>query len=1134
MLYEDETFPERKLAALVLAKVYYHLQEYTESMAFALGAGDLFQLHGGGEFEETIISKCVDTYITLSSAKFAAEPERRKSTLKPAFASAEDEAAASNVSTTPFSQSQVASKSLLSRASTENLDESGKGAAADNPAAIFANRKTLLALDAIIERIFSQCMAHGRYRQVVGIAIEARSLLILKRVMIMVSEEERITGGSQTEELLDYILNVCMDVVQERSLRKDILRLVLEMLTSHPKPDFFAITKCAVYLDAYDVVANMLKAFVEKGDKDSQALAYQIAFDIHDNATQLFLTEVNKLLPTIEKPEPAPAQNGDEKPEDASLLANQENNDEVNAIINKKIKAYKEIRYIMDGYRNLSLNLDFLYRNNKTDRTILQKVKSSLESRNSIFHTAVALCHAFMNAGTANDKFLGDNKDWTEKAINWSRFSTTATLGVIHKGNLKQAKTIFRGQIPSTAGGHVKSAYSYGGALYGYGLIYANHGTAAMDFLMEHFQNATDPVVQHGGALGLGVAGMGSSSDAVCEALKTVLYQDQALNGEAVGLSMGLTMLGSGNTKVLEEMIQYAHETQHEKTVRGLALGMSMIMFGRQESADELIDGLLADADPTLRYGGIMTIAMAYCGTSSNKAVRKLLHVAVSDVNDDVRRIAVMSLGFILFRKPSSVPRMVELLSESYNPHVRYGAAMALGISCAGTGLDEAIDLLEPMIKDPTDFVRQGALMALSMIMIQQNEAMNPKVTTVRATLKKIISNRHEDAMTKFGCSLATGILDAGGRNSTIALQTSSGNLNMPGIVGMAVFVQYWYWFPFAHMLCLSFQGTGFIGLNADLEMPEFSLHCQSKEKLWEYPPEGEKVKEEVVGVVKTAVLSTTAQAKRRAAKKRGLSSVMDVDNVTSPKPTTSDKKEEGDKMDVDDEEKKEADAAEAAATKKEEAARKKAEREKIGFEVSNMTRVLPAQLKYLSFPPNSRYKPVKPLPTSTGGGLGSSSALSSSTWLLIDTRPQEEKKLVTPSKIGPSPSAASGPAGAAGLTNSTPARAGDGAHGSFAQQLAQHIPEGSNVLFTGPNGGPLPVGNMNELAGLLGLPRTPEGRGRDFVGEVGEVRGRRPGVRGEQDVANVVQEGDAEASVPGEWTYVESEDEEGGGEEEL
>jgi hypothetical protein len=40
---------------LVTAKVYYHLQEYNESMTFALGAGKLFNLDNGGEFEETII-----------------------------------------------------------------------------------------------------------------------------------------------------------------------------------------------------------------------------------------------------------------------------------------------------------------------------------------------------------------------------------------------------------------------------------------------------------------------------------------------------------------------------------------------------------------------------------------------------------------------------------------------------------------------------------------------------------------------------------------------------------------------------------------------------------------------------------------------------------------------------------------------------------------------------------------------------------------------------------------------------------------------------------------------------------------------------------------------------------------------
>ena len=41
-------------------------------------------------------------------------------------------------------------------------------------------------------------------------------------------------------------------------------------------------------------------------------------------------------------------------------------------------------------------------------------------------------------------------------------------------------------------------------------------------------------------------------------------------------------------------------------------------------------------------------IGMAYIGTSNNKALRQLLHYASSDVSDDVRRAAVISLAFLL------------------------------------------------------------------------------------------------------------------------------------------------------------------------------------------------------------------------------------------------------------------------------------------------------------------------------------------------------------------------------------------------------------------------------------------------------------------------------------------------------
>ena len=176
---------------------------------------------------------------------------------------------------------------------------------------------------------------------------------------------------------------------------------------------------------------------------------------------------------------------------------------------------------------------------------------------------------------------------------------------------------------------------------------------------------------------------------------------------------------------------------------------------------------------------------------------------------------------------------MVELLAESFNPHVRYGAAIALGIACAGTGLPEAIELLEPMTRDNSNFVRQGALIALSMILIQHNETMSPKVVQlrsigsltspkvpkIRGLYERVIKEKTLDHLSKFGAILAQGIIDAGGRNVTISLQSAQGHANMTAILGITLGLQYWYWFPFTHFLSLAFTPTAVIALNKDLKV---------------------------------------------------------------------------------------------------------------------------------------------------------------------------------------------------------------------------------------------------------------------------------------------------------------------------
>merc|ERR1712061_731464 len=293
--------------------------------------------------------------------------------------------------------------------------------------------------------------------------------------------------------------------------------------------------------------------------------------------------------------------------------------------------------------------------------------------------------------------------------------------------------------------------------------------------------------------------------------------------------------------------------------------------------------------------------------------IRKLLHVAVSDVNDDVRRAAATGLGFLLFKQPDHCPGVVQLLSESYNPHVRYGAAMALGIACAGTGNKEALGLIEPMKNDPVNYVRQGALIASAMILVQQTEQTCPKEKDFRALYQKVITDKHEDVMAKFGAILAQGIIDAGGRNVTVSLQSRTGHTNMLGVVGMLVFTQYWYWFPLSHFLSLAFQPTAIIGLNSNLDMPVAQFKSSAKPSMYGYTPNIEEKKK------------NAEKGKKDGEEK------MDVDTEKK-----DDKKE---KMEVD--EKKEED--------KKEGEEKKKEAEPLFEMLANPARVMKAQLKVVT-----------------------------------------------------------------------------------------------------------------------------------------------------------------------------------------
>ncbi|XVE84764.1 hypothetical protein DITRI_Ditri17bG0038900 [Diplodiscus trichospermus] len=780
-----------------------------------------------------------------------------------------------------------------------------------------------------------------------------------------------------------------------------VLRLLVKLYQKLPSPDYLSTSQCLMFLDEPEGVANILEKLLRSENKEDALLAFQVAFDLVENEHQAFLLNVRdrlsapKSLPSDSvqpgSSNPAPAQNEnstageDVQMTDGSsaVTTNMHEADPKEAMYAERLT---KIKGILSGETSIQLTLQFLYSHNKSDLLILKTIKQSVEMRNSVCHSATIYANAIMHAGTTVDTFLRDNLDWLSRATNWAKFSATAGLGVIHRGHLQQGRSLMAPYLPQGGAGGGGSPYSEGGALYALGLIHANHGEGIKQFLRDSLRSTNVEVIQHGACLGLGLAALGTADEEIYDDIKGVLYTDSAVAGEAAGISMGLLMVGTASEKA-SEMLAYAHETQHEKIIRGLALGIALTVYGREEEADTLIEQMTRDQDPILRYGGMYALALAYRGTANNKAIRQLLHFAVSDVCDDVRRTAVLALGFVLYSEPEQTPRIVSLLSESYNPHVRYGAALAVGISCAGTGLSEAISLLEPLTSDVVDFVRQGALIAMAMVMIQINEASDSRVGTFRRQLEKIILDKHEDTMSKMGAILASGILDAGGRNVTIRLLSKTKHDKVTAVVGLAVFSQFWYWYPLIYFVSLSFSPTAFIGLNYDLKVPKFEFLSHAKPSLFEYPKPTTVPTATSAVKLPTAVLSTSAKAKARAKKEAEQKANAEKPSgaeSSSAAPNTgkgkSSSEKEGEAMQVDS------------------PPEKKAEPEPSFETLTNPARVVPAQEKFIKVLEDSRYVPVKLAP--------------SGFVLLRDLRPDEPEVLSLTDAPASTASTAGGSAG--------------------------------------------------------------------------------------------------------------------------
>lgn len=254
---------------------------------------------------------------------------------------------------------------------------------------------------------------------------------------------------------------------------------------------------------------------------------------------------------------------------------------------------------------------------------------------------------------------------------------------------------------------------------------------------------------------------------------------------------------------------------------------------------------------------------------------------------------------------------------------------------------------------------------------------------------KKLINQNSQNikSFNRMGAIMATGIVDAGGRNARVQLLTSGGRLRKNTAVGLAMFVQYWYWYPLSYFFGVALSPAALIAVEPkELKVPKIELSCECRASLFRHP---EPVAAPVASTAKraaAAVLSTTARAAARRQEKeraKGINSVA----ATPMEEEGGEKKEDG-----------------------EEGKEKKPE-EPAHYSMYNPTRVAPAQARFVRWPKSGRWAPV---PAARGGAAPALGFV-----VVKDKTPGEPVEFASGSG-----NAAAAPAAAAGAAAAAPAAA--------------------------------------------------------------------------------------------------------------
>ncbi|GIQ80179.1 hypothetical protein KIPB_000937, partial [Kipferlia bialata] len=573
-----------------------------------------------------------------------------------------------------------------------------------------------------------------------------------------------------------------------------------------------------------------------------------------------------------------------------------------------------------DGESRLSTDDSDVEAMGKLDVALLAKALKGATSgqrakeNDDMRRTAIVCAQGFMAAGTDDEGFIRARFRWFKQAKGWVIFASVASMGAIHRFGITDQSWLQAylpdNQFVAAVTQDPEAAYAPAGAVFALGLCHAGAASKSehspLPQLLSYLQMATQtqsaPML-HATGLSMGLVSMGTHDITLFDDLWPVTLSADPDTGMGSALGCGLLMLGSvskAQTEAgqplqerLDMMLNQARDTEHERVARSCAVGLAFACYECRQDALPLIKTLENERRPQMREGAAWARALAFAGSGDLDQLRLLLRLGMNDSDDNVRRAAFIGVALLL-ADPEETVKALALSTRSYSPHIRSGAALGIGLACAGTGNRRALTLLRDLEGSLESYVVQSSLMAQALVLqlqpspelpedekeaeeeeekkgkkgkngkkkkqksrkerkqdkedqIEKQKAEQskplPETPIYAAEFRKrlvdmlVNTRRNRDPLALFGARMALGLINASGGNVSFQLKTRLGFNSALGMVSACLFGQGWFWHPMMLTLCLGFSPMAFLPTDGSLSLSKRTqLACSAPKASYSYP----------------------------------------------------------------------------------------------------------------------------------------------------------------------------------------------------------------------------------------------------------------------------------------------------------